>query len=199
MPVLRNPFTNAQSGQPTLQQTRHLAAFLHKGQRDHSGYDYIHHPARVANNVKRIMPDADDETMMIAWLHDTIEDCLIAHTQEKKADILRQWGYSETVIQGVQRVTKPDGDTRPYEQVIDDLIATGDKRAMLVKLADNMDNLHPDRQAELAAINPEKAKRLKTRYIESVKKLSTSIGLNKTHIFDSIAHSKPIGLNAAIA
>lgn len=190
MPVLKNPFTEAHSGKPTIEQTRRLAAFLHKGQKDHSGYDYIHHPSRVAVNVRRIDPNADDETIMIALLHDVVEDCGVTPDQ------LREWGYSETIIEGIQRVTKPEGDKRPYDQVIDDLIATGDRRAMLVKLADNMDNLHPDRQAELRALQPEKAQRLSARYKDSVVKLSTALGIDAQTVFETIAQSQPIGLNA---
>lgn len=192
MPVLKNPFTEAHDGKPTIEQTRHLAAFLHDGQKDHSGHDYIHHPSRVAQNVLRIDPNADDETLMIAYLHDTIEDCSITDND------LRSWGYSEAVIQGVAHVTKPLDDTRPYDQVIDDLIATGDRRAMLVKLADNMDNLHPARRAELLAINPEKSARLSERYEDSVVKLANALDMDAEHVFNAIENSPPIGLNASM-
>ena len=190
MPVLKNPFTNANSPTPTIESTRQLAAFLHQGQKDHSGYDYIHHPNRVAQNLLRIAPDAEDDVIFAALLHDTIEDCNIT------AEDLEAWGYSKNCIAMIEAVTKPDNDKRPYHQVIDDLIASGNKGAMLVKIADNMDNLHPARTAELRAINPQKSERLQMRYIFSIKKLSAALGYDEYKIFDTINNAQPIGLNA---
>ena len=52
-----------------------LASDAHRGQLDKSGQPYILHPARVANNIKRLIPNPDPELLMAAWLHDVIEDC----------------------------------------------------------------------------------------------------------------------------
>lgn len=172
--------------QITVEWTARLAGVLHKGQTDHSGHPYILHPGRVVANVLRLDPNADAEILMAAWLHDTMEDCGVT------AEQLKDWGYSESVIAMIEAVTKPANDTRPYAQVIADLIATGNRGAMLIKLADNMDNLHPARTAQLRAQQPEKAARLAARYVESVKALAGALGLQAQDVLNTIAASPPL-------
>lgn len=173
----------------TVEWAQKLAAVLHKNQTDHSGHPYILHPARVAQNLLRIAPDADEETIMAAWLHDTMEDCGVTFDQ------LIEWGYSERCALMVERLTKPTDDERPYAQVIEDLIATGDRGAMLIKLADNMDNLHPQRTAELRAAQPEKAARLAARYEDSVRKLCEAAGLDAAVVFEAIRNAPPLNFD----
>ena len=60
---------------------------------------------------------------------------------------------------------------------------------MIVKLADNMDNLHPDRVRDLAANDPEKAQRLGDRYRASIEKLSVAIGVDKDRVFELIENA----------
>ncbi len=192
MTSLGVPFLDAQNKKaPSIASTANLAAYLHLNQKDGYGNDYIHHPARVVRNLKAVNPYADADTIMAAWLHDTIEDTGIDE------DFLREAGYSENCIAMVTALTKPEDDKRPYEQVIDDLIATGNRGAMWIKLADNMDNLNPQRQHELSLINPEKSARLTARYKESVKKLSAALDINPHAIFAMIECSPAPGLDAS--
>ena len=171
----------------SIGQAAKFAAIAHKDQKDHSGIPYIWHPARVAANLKKIAPDIDDEVVMAAWLHDVIEDCdMDDHT-------LRGHGFSERTVNIVLAVTKPKNDPRMYDRVIDDLIATENREAMLVKMADNMDNLHPLRVAELAAEQPEKSAGLVKRYQRSLEKLSDETGIDLNIVHDFIAQAKPIG------
>lgn len=163
-------FMNA--NEPTLEDALTLMETLHEGQVDHSGKPYKHHPRRVAANVRRIFPDAADDTVKAALLHDAIEDCGIT------ADGLRQKGYSAQCVAIIQLVTKPIDDTRAYAQVISDLIDAGNIGAMQVKVADNADNLHPERRAELHARNPAKAELLAQRYWHSLEQLSAALKLD---------------------
>lgn len=192
-------FNQLATGTASLEDVRRLAYELHKGQTDPAGDDYILHPERVANNVIRFFPDAHEYVIMAAWLHDTMEDCYV---DGKKVDAkyLRSQGIPEEVIIMVELLTKPDEDERSYDEVIDDLIASGNIGAMMVKIADNGDNLHPTRLNQLAHSqaerdNPGKAERLKNRYIDSVKKLSKALSLDEqtvSKIFKLINQAPPL-------
>ena len=111
------------------------------------------------------------------------EDCGIDE------EYLRQKGYSEDCIAVVRLVTKPENDEREYDQVIDDLVASGNRGVMIVKLTDNMDNLHPDCVRDLVANDPEKAQRLGDRYRASIEKLSAAISVNKDRVFELIENA----------
>lgn len=176
----QDSFARASSGARAPEDARALATELHKNQTDHSGKPYILHPGRVVANLLRIWPEADDDTIIAAWLHDTIEDCGI------DADYLRERGYSEASIRIIGHVTKPEGDERPYDVVINDLIETADVRAMLVKIADNMDNLHPERVADLISKMPEKAERLAARYQNSIANLSRAAGIDLNMVLNAV-------------
>ncbi len=177
----------------SIENARQLAFKLHQGQKDHSGQDYILHPERVVNNVTKMFPNADEETIIAAWLHDTIEDCFINDKQVDQ-EYLKQQGVPKKSIKMIDLVTKPVGDTRKYDEVIDDLAKTGNVGAIMVKIADNGDNLHPKRVEELFRSQmekdePGKAKRLNDRYHSSIKTLSKVLGINPEVIFTIIKSS----------
>ncbi len=171
------------SAKPGVNYTIDLIKDLHAEQTDQSGKPYVNHPLRVANNIRKIASDCNDDIVMAALLHDTIEDCGIDET------FLRQNGYSEDCITTIKLVTKPKNDKRSYDQVIDDLTSSGNRNAMIVKLADNMDNLHPERVRNLMASDPEKAQRLGERYRASIEKLCSATGINKNRVFKLIDNS----------
>ncbi len=179
----REGFMNAANHSPAIEDAKALATELHKGQTDHLGKDYILHPGRVVDNLLKICPNAHSDVIMAAWLHDTVEDCGIDEAY------LRQRGFSEDCIVMVMAVTKPENDTRGYEEVIDDLIATGNIGAMLIKIADNMDNKHPDRIGRFKMINPEKAERLDNRYSNSIVKLCRAAGIDLNDVLISIQNA----------
>lgn len=170
---------------PDIEYTVHFIKQLHTGQTDQSGKPYANHPQRVANNVRRVFPGCSDDVVMAALLHDTIEDCGINET------VLRQKNYSEECIAIVSLVTKPLSDHRSYEEVVDALIASGNQGAMMVKIADNMDNLHPKRVFEFHQINPEKATKLSDRYRKSIEKLCTAMSIDKNRVFELIDNISP--------
>ena len=171
---------------PQLKDTINLAIELHKGQVDHSGHPYFMHVLRVAEYVKSLSSNASDDLIFAALLHDTIEDC---HIDE---NFLRQKGYSEECIEMIKHVTKPENDIREYGKVIDDLIASGNFGALLIKLADNMDNLHPQRIQNLAEHDWEKSDRLCKKYKASVKKLISATGLEEEKVWHLISNAPDI-------
>lgn len=165
---------------PDIEYTIALIKQLHAGQTDQTGKPYANHPQRVAHNVRRLFPDCSDDVVMAALLHDVIEDCGVSEYD------LRQKNYSPACIEIVSLVTKNPDDKRNYDEVIGDLVASGNKGAMMVKIADNMDNLHPRRVEELYRINPEKAQRLGERYRKSIEKLADVLGIDKDRVFGLI-------------
>jgi len=125
-----------------------------------------------------------------ALLHDAIEDCGI------DADFLRQKGYSEDCIAMIGLVTKPENDTRSYAVVIDDLIASGNEGAIKIKIADNAENLHPERLKNLKETKPEKAATLEPRYHASIRKLCEAVNMSIDGVLRAIANSPAINTAA---
>lgn len=134
---------------PTLEETEALI-FHHFCQIfDDAGVSMYEHMKRVHARVAQY----DIETQHVAWLHDILEDTDLSPGE------LYEMGYSETVVEAVMLLTKPDKE--PYAEYIDRLCASGNERAILVKLADNADNTDPKRWLYL---NPYKAQALAKRY-----------------------------------
>ena len=158
--------------QPSINDTLALIRELHKNQKDQSGNPYVEHPIRVKNTLVTLFPNASEDMIHAALLHDTIEDCDIDE------DFLRIKGYSEDCIEMVRILSKPKDDQRPYDQVIEELINTGNSGAIKIKIADNTDNLDPDRLQKLREQTPQKAEKLESRYTASIEKLRAAIGNN---------------------
>ncbi|MGH1378386.1 MAG: HD domain-containing protein [Alphaproteobacteria bacterium] len=160
-----------------VENTINLMKTLHHGQTDQSGRPYFFHPIRVSQNVIRLYPDAHEDIILAALLHDTIEDCDIDEA------FLESKGYSENCIEMISLVTKDKGGRRSYTQVIDYLILSNNRGAILIKIADNMDNLHPLRVKELMLTSPDKAKRLGDRYRKSIDKLCIAADINSERVY----------------
>ena len=126
---------------PTIEETIAFIKSAHAGQFDKGGIEYWKHPVSV---MERLGPDASADCKLVALLHDIIEDTNYG------PDDLRVLGYSEIVVSSVQRLSKPSGVD--YPAYIKELVRSGDRIAMLVKRADNIDNLDPSR---LALLPPE--------------------------------------------
>jgi (p)ppGpp synthase/HD superfamily hydrolase len=121
------------SSQPaiTLEAAMRLATRAHEGQTDLGGQPYIGHPLRVMG----LVPGVDAK--LVAVLHDVLEDTDVG------VDDLRAHGVPEPVIQAVRILTRSPGET--YERFIERVAASGNRLAILVKLADLHDNTDPDR------------------------------------------------------
>jgi len=127
---------------------------------------YIEHPCRVAQLVDEFLraPDAGgrvvtissaDDCRVAAYLHDVLEDTKL------RADDLRSLGITETQLDIVLRLTKPDDGPAPAAYYAG--IAQSDA-ALVVKCADRASNLE-DALAELLAEEP-KAPGRWARYVE---------------------------------
>ena len=102
-----------------------IANNAHEGQVDKGGLPYILHPLHVASFFT-------GDLKIIAILHDVVED------SEITMDILKTYGFSQRVLNGVFCLTRSKGED--YEKYINNLSKNPD--AVKVKLRDlphNMD------------------------------------------------------------
>lgn len=108
-----------------LQRAIDIATQAHTGQFDRGGHAYIEHPLRVMANCQTA------EAKIVAVLHDVVEDC-----PEWSFERLRSEGFPDHIIDGLDAVTKRDGER--YDQFIERsrLNAIGRE----VKIADLQDN-----------------------------------------------------------
>ncbi|MBF0613801.1 MAG: GTP pyrophosphokinase [Magnetococcales bacterium] len=110
----------------TLDQAIAVAAKAHLGQMDKAGHPYILHPLRIMMRLE------SDEERMVAVLHDVIEDTALTLAK------LRQLGFSETVLEALDRLTHRLGEQYEdyIERVVEHPLA---RRIKLMDLEDNMD------------------------------------------------------------
>lgn len=99
-----------------------VAAEAHLNQLDKGGSPYILHPIKVMHYLKT----KDMELMAMAVMHDVVEDS--GYTIES----LRNLGFSERILDGLDRVTKKEGQTP--EEYFERICGSHD--AIRVKLAD---------------------------------------------------------------
>lgn len=151
---------------PTIDDTITLVTELHDGQVDKAGAPYVGHVMRVLRRVQKVFPEAPEDVLHAALLHDVIEDCDVT------AADLRAAGYSPTTIEIVEAVTKNPDDGLSYAERIERLVETGPTGAMQVKICDLMDNSDPDR---LSALPPDKAASLSKRYRKALSRLTESL------------------------
>jgi len=108
----------------TLERAIAIAANGHEGQLDKGGQPYVLHPLRMVLRLR------GSEERIVAALHDVVEDCGVTLEQ------LRDGGFSETVVEAIQSVTRRPGET--YDAFI--ARAARNPIGRRVKLADLEDN-----------------------------------------------------------
>ena len=112
---------------------------MHGSQKRASGDPYFSHPIEVAGILTDL--HLDDETIVTAILHDTIEDTLTTHEE-----IASKFGPSiARLVDGVTKLSKIEAQTeneRAAENLRKFLLAMSDDiRVLLVKLADRLHNM----------------------------------------------------------
>lgn len=145
---------------PTLDETREFIAQAHQGQTDRGGQSYVAHPLAVAQRLELLAPrfgiTLTDHMRHAALLHDVLEDT--KYTEED----LRARGYHEDTLEILALVgpkrTQADMPTphsaqhqQWYRASIQRIVDSGNAGAMLVKLADNLENCDPTRRQYLDA------------------------------------------------
>ncbi|MFX3631337.1 MAG: GTP pyrophosphokinase [Candidatus Pristimantibacillus sp.] len=87
-----------------LKQAITLAATMHDGQYDKGGNPYIIHPLRI------MLKAQDDESRIVAVLHDIVEDTEITF------DKLKKLGFSDKIVAAIDSLTKRDCES--YDEFI---------------------------------------------------------------------------------
>ena len=124
---------NADAQVDSLEAAIMLAVAHHAGQKDKSGKLYILHPLRVM-----LSQYPDERAMMVAVLHDVIEDCGVTALN------LQEAGFSDDVVDAVTLLSRPGKGTpnRPtHRQYVQSIIDSNNPIAIRVKIADTLDNM----------------------------------------------------------
>jgi (p)ppGpp synthase/HD superfamily hydrolase len=124
---------------PDLGDSIELSRKAHDGQMDKCGRPYYLHPLRVAMRLSH----CSAEERHAALLHDVVEDTAVT------LENLRDMGYSDEVLALVDLLTrrKPAGES--HNQYLERIVASGNVKALRVKLADVYDNMSPARTRSL--------------------------------------------------
>jgi guanosine-3',5'-bis(diphosphate) 3'-pyrophosphohydrolase len=143
----------------------------HGGQKRASGDPYYSHPIEVAGILTDL--HLDDETIVTAILHDTIED-----TVATPEEIEKHFGPSVArLVDGVTKLSKIEAQSesqRAAENLRKFLLAmSGDIRVLLVKLADRLHNMRTLHFIK----NEEKRRRIAKETMDIYAPLAERIGM----------------------
>ena len=131
----------------------------------HQGQKYVDLPyfTHVLTVAEKLFDPTEDE-LVAAMLHDIVED-----THWQLMHVSEQFGPNVADI--VDLVTKDK--TLSYEGNIARIIASGNRSAMKVKLADNFANMSGDK----SQMSAERRNRLNSQYMDSIAALSAALGV----------------------
>lgn len=135
-----------------ITKAQHIAILAHDGQEDKGGQPYWRHPQAVARWVQIL--GGSDEAIAAAWLHDVLEDTTWI------VEDLSGAGMSERTIALTVALTHPKH--QPRAEYIRGILEHEDDEVPLIKFADTLHNLQPDR---VAALSPTGQENSKTRYV----------------------------------
>jgi len=159
------------SKEPSIKVTLDLIKIAHAGQKYGPG-PYWKHPKAVADfGKKKFGSKFDTSTYITALLHDTIED-----TKYDEAE-LRKLGYSDEILDAVVLVTKVKGLS--YEDNIKRIVSSGNRRAMMVKFADNYMNYTGDK----SSWSEEKRAKSQAKYLKSMEVIGAKLNVAVDIIF----------------
>ena len=143
----------------------------HGTQKRASGDPYFSHPIEVAGILTDF--NLDDQTIVTALLHDTIEDTLVTYDEIEKAfgaDVAR-------MVDGVTKLSKIEAmseNERAAENLRKFLLAMSDDiRVLLVKLADRLHNMRTLQFIK----NPDKRRRIARETMDIYAPLAERIGM----------------------
>ena len=144
----------------------------HGSQKRASGDPYFSHPIEVAGILTDF--NLDDQTIVTALLHDTIEDTLVTYEEIESAfgkDVAR-------MVDGVTKLSKIEAmseNERAAENLRKFLLAMSDDiRVLLVKLADRLHNMRT-----MGAMAPHKARRIARETFDIYAPIAHRLGLNQ--------------------
>jgi (p)ppGpp synthase/HD superfamily hydrolase len=157
----------------------------HAGQK-YGSSPYWTHPKAVADTGKKFFGSKFDQKAYIAaLLHDVIEDT------PYKEDELKKLGFDDEILAAVKLLTKDK--SMSYVDNIKRIISSGNKRAMMVKYADNYMNFTGDK----TGWDPEKKAASQDKYKKSIQTIGKTLGV-KTDLpenFESLAKRYVTSMN----
>lgn len=136
---------------PATKKALRLCFEAHKNQVDKSGMPYVFHPFHLAEQMK------DEETTIVALLHDVIEDT------DYTFDDLKSIGFDDVIINALKLMTHDE--SVPYMEYVTEIKTNPIARA--VKLAD----LHHNSDLSRLDVIDESALKRKEKYTEAIKLL----------------------------
>ena len=159
----------------SVKRAYYYAEQAHTGQFRRSGEPYITHPLAVANILASV--HMDYQSLMVAMLHDVIEDTGIS-----KQAISSQFGETVAdIVDGVSKLAKIEYESQAEKQAKNfqkmALAMAKDLRVILVKLADRLHNMRT-----LGAMPPEKKRRIAKETLEIYAPIAHRLGMNDWRI-----------------
>ncbi len=157
-----------------------MATAAHEGQMRKSGDPYISHPIAVM----KIVEDwgMDEDTIIAAVLHDTVED-----TDVTLDDIKKEFGEQVAfLVDGVTKLSNARSGMRDIDTYLPEtkdnllrlLIAMGaDIRVLIIKLADRLHNLRT-----LSALPPEKQRKIAKESLEVFAPLADRLNMGRLRV-----------------
>ncbi len=143
----------------------------HQGQNRLSGEPYITHPLAVAGALAEWRLDA--QAIIAALLHDVMEDTAVS-----KTEIVERFGSQVAeLVDGLSKLERIEFQS--YQEAQADnfrkmlMAMARDLRIVLIKLADRLHNLQT-----MAAVRPEKRRRVAHETLEIYAPIATRLGLN---------------------
>jgi len=133
-----------------LERAIEIAAAAHRGDVDKAGQPYILHP------LKLMLQFDDLDAMIVAVLHDTVEDSSLTLGD------LKQEGFSEAVVTAVDALTSREGES--YQEFISRL--SPNPLARRVKLADLEHNMDVRRIGSLTPEDLDRIERYHRAWLE---------------------------------
>lgn len=152
-----------------------FAARAHSGQKRHSGDPYISHPIAVAKILAQMRMDA--QTLIVAILHDVIEDTPIEKTVLKKnfgSDIAELVDGMSKLTQ-IQFQSRAEAQAENFRKML--LAMAKDIRIMIIKLADRLHNMRT-----LSSVSAEKRHRIARETLDIYAPIAQRLGMHMVRI-----------------
>lgn len=152
-----------------------FAATAHSGQKRHNGDPYISHPIAVAKILAQMRMDV--QTIIVAILHDVIED-----TPIEKTVLTTTFGNEiAELVDGMSKLTQIQFQSRAEAQAENFrkmlLAMAKDIRIIIIKLADRLHNMRT-----LSAVPAEKRHRIATETLDIYAPIAQRLGMHLVRI-----------------
>ena len=152
-----------------------FAARAHSGQKRHSGDPYISHPLAVAKILAQMRMDV--QTLIVAILHDVIEDTAI-----EKTVLTATFGHEiAELVDGMSKLTQIQFQSRAEAQAENFrkmlLAMSKDIRIIIIKLADRLHNMRT-----LSAVSLEKRHRIAKETLDIYAPIAQRLGMHMVRI-----------------